>query len=410
MSNEANCRVAVSGLGMLCSLGKTVDECWGNLITGKSGVISTSQKFGEQFPVRVYAPVEKNERYGKYGIERAFGFLEEVITQAILQAELPASKVSDCQLVVAICPFDQTWDARVRQLVGLSSPQEIFDKIDTCHTDIIDQTAIVKLLADIMERFNLKKFPIMLHTACSSGNSAIQFALEAIQCKDAEVAIVAGVEISTSAEALIRFNLLGTLATPEIMPQDAARPFSKNRQGFVLGEGAAAMILENEEKCGNTGLGIVAGAGESMDTFHRTRSDPEATAAIKAVHAALRDSELIPEDIDYVNAHGTGTIENDRTEAKCINLVFGKNDKNIPVTSNKSCMGHTLSTAGVIEAIFCIKSLQTSIIPPTLNYNIPDPEIALNIVTEAMTMPNLKNVISNSFGFGGQNVCVVFSK
>lgn len=398
----------ISGLGVLCSLGDDVETVWSRCLAGESGAISTQAALGPEFPVKCYAPVPENERFGVFGINRALGFIESVVEQAITQAGLSDEMVRDSQFVIAICPFDLPWDRRQNMIGDLDSPSDAFVDIDAVNTDFFDSTAIEKLLVLIMHRFGLRRFPIMLHTACSSGNSAIQFGLESIRAKETETAIVVGCEISTHPEALIRFNLLGTLAAPDAQPADAARPFSKNRRGFVLGEGAAALVLQNPATCKHP-LAKVLGAGEAVDTFHRTRSDTEATAAVRSVAAALFDSGLTASDIDSINAHGTGTQENDKTEAKCIEIVFGDRARDIPVTSNKSILGHTLSAAGVVEAVLSVKSLETGIIPPTLNHVEPDPAINLDVVTAPRQCTDMNVIMSNSFGFGGQNVCVVFA-
>jgi 3-oxoacyl-[acyl-carrier-protein] synthase II len=212
-------------------------------------------------------------------------------------------------------------------------------------------------------------------------------------------------------EALIRFSLLSALSTRNDEPEKAARPFEKSRDGFVMSEGAAALVLEDEGSArarGATILGFVLGCGERADSFHRTRSNPDGSAIIGAMRNAIADAGLSPADIDYVNAHGTGTPENDKMEALGMRAVFG--DRPPPISSNKSMIGHTLSAAGAIEAVFSLLTIRHQMLPPTINHDEPDPTIGLDVVPNAARPARVRHVLSNSFGFGGQNVCLVLGE
>jgi len=209
---------------------------------------------------------------------------------------------------------------------------------------------------------------------------------------------------------VIRFSLLSALSTSNDNPQKAARPFSKNRDGFVMAEGAGALVLESYDAAkarGATILGVVEGCGEKTDAFHRTRSSPDGKPIIACIKNALEDAGLAPEDIDYVNAHGTSTPENDKMEYLGCSTVFGERMGKLPISSNKSMIGHTLSAAGAIEAVFTVLTLQEQRMPPTINYDVPDPAIPLDVVPNKARDARLKHAISNSFGFGGQNVSLV---
>ncbi len=224
-----------------------------------------------------------------------------------------------------------------------------------------------------------------------------------------QAALCIGTDGSVNPESLIRFSLLSALSTQNDPPEKASKPFSKNRDGFVMGEGAAALVLEDAESAvarGATILGYVLGCGEKGDGFHRTRSSPDGAPIIAAIRASLDDAGIGPEAIDTVNAHGTSTPENDRMEAMGLMAVFGEGAARIPVTSNKSMLGHTLTAAGAIEAAVSLLTIRHGRIPPTINYTVPDPAIPLDIVTEARDLP-VARVLSNSFGFGGQNTCLV---
>ncbi|MET0538831.1 MAG: beta-ketoacyl synthase N-terminal-like domain-containing protein, partial [Xanthobacteraceae bacterium] len=245
-----------------------------------------------------------------------------------------------------------------------------------------------------------------------SGASAIQLGLEAIRRGEADAALCVGTDGSVNPESLIRFSLLSALSTSNEPPEAAAKPFSKNRDGFVMAEGAAAVVLERYERARARGakiLGVVAGCGEMADAFHRTRSSPDGKAIIGCIRNALADARLSPEDIDYINPHGTGTPENDKMEYLGISAVFGERGKSIPVSSNKSMVGHTLSAAGTVESVFTLLTMQHQRVPPTINYNVPDPAIPLDVVPNVARDAKVRHALSNSFGFGGQNVSLVMS-
>jgi 3-oxoacyl-[acyl-carrier-protein] synthase II len=235
--------------------------------------------------------------------------------------------------------------------------------------------------------------------------------VEAIRRGETDAALCIGTDGSVHAEALIRFSLLSALSTHNDPPEEASKPFSKNRDGFVMGEGGAALVLESYASARARGaeiLGFVLGCGEKGDGFHRTRSSPDGRPAIVAMQEALADAGLEPDHIDYVNAHGTSTPENDKMEAMSCTAVFGPRMTALPISSNKSMVGHTLTAAGAVEAVFSLLTIASGRIPPTINYREPDPNIPLDVVPNVARDARVRRVISNSFGFGGQNTCLVF--
>jgi 3-oxoacyl-[acyl-carrier-protein] synthase II len=261
----------------------------------------------------------------------------------------------------------------------------------------------------IAEKFRTQGSPISLSTACASGASAIQLGVEAIRRGETDAALCIGTDGSINPEAMIRFSLLSALSTTNDNPASASKPFSKNRDGFVMAEGAGALVLESYESAKARGakiIGVLEGCGEMADAFHRTRSSPEGKPIIGCIASGIKDAGLSPDDIDYVNAHGTGTPENDKMEYLGVSTVFGERMKTVPISSNKSMIGHTLSAAGAIEAVFSLLTLQEQRIPPTINY-IEDPLIPLDVVPGKARDVRMRHAISNSFGFGGQNVSLV---
>ena len=206
---------------------------------------------------------------------------------------------------------------------------------------------------------------------------------------------------------------MSALSTQNEPPQAASKPFSKNRDGFVMAEGAGALVLESLEAATARGakiLGVINGSGEMADAFHPTRSSPDGKPIIGCIRNALNDAGLTPDDIDYVNPHGTGTPENDKMEAMGVMAVFGERAKTLPMSSNKSMIGHTLSAAGAVEAVVSLLTLQHQRIPPTINYQVPDPTIPMDVVPNVARDAKVRHVISNSFGFGGQNVSLVMGR
>jgi 3-oxoacyl-[acyl-carrier-protein] synthase II len=212
---------------------------------------------------------------------------------------------------------------------------------------------------------------------------------------------------------VVRFSLLSALSTHNGPPAEAAKPFAKNRDGFVMAEGAGALVLESYDAAKARGakiLGVIEGCGEMADAFHRTRSSPDGKPIIGSIHNAIVDAGLGPDDIDYINAHGTGTPENDKMEYIGVSAVLGERAKQVPISSNKSMIGHTLSAAGAVEAIFTLLTLEHQRIPPTINYKIPDPAIPLDVVPNVARDAGVRHALSNSFGFGGQNVSLVMGR
>jgi 3-oxoacyl-[acyl-carrier-protein] synthase II len=265
---------------------------------------------------------------------------------------------------------------------------------------------------ELADRFGTKGAPISISTACATGATAIQLAAEAIRRGETEAALVVSADGSANQESLVRFSLLSALSTRNGDPTAAARPFSKDRDGFVMAEGAGALVLESYDHAkarGATILGVVEGCGEMADSFHRTRSSPDGAPIIGCIKNALEDAGVTPADVQYVNAHGTSTPENDKMEYVGLAAVFGDHLAKVAVSSNKSMIGHTLSAAGAIEAVFTLMTIRKGVIPPTINHGEADPSIKMDVVPNKAREAQVTRAISNSFGFGGQNVCLVLA-
>src|SRR5438270_3918787 len=241
----------------------------------------------------------------------------------------------------------------------------------------------------------------------------LQLGQQAIRRGEADAALCVGADATINPEVMVRFSLLSALSTQNDPPQAASKPFSKNRDGFVMAEGAGALVLESYDAAVARGapiLGVVAGCGELTDSFHRTRSSPDGKPIIGCVKKTLADAGMTPEQIDHINAHGTATPENDKMEYLGISAVFGDRAKQIPVSSNKSMVGHTIAAAGTVEAVFSLLTLEHQLIPPTINYDNPDPAIPFDVVGNKARDAKVTAVMSNSFGFGGQNASLILTR
>jgi 3-oxoacyl-[acyl-carrier-protein] synthase II len=340
---------------------------------------------------------------------------EEAISEAGIgrQGDFPGP------LFLAVAPVEFEWPHR-ETLAAASGANDAVGYDDLLRAGasgrfraIHERCLFGSVAEHLADRFGTKGSPISVSTACASGASAIQLGVEAIRRGETDAALCIGTDGSVNPEALIRFSLLSALSTANDPPQAAAKPFSKNRDGFVMAEGAAALVLESYESAKTRGariLGVLAGCGEMADSFHRTRSSPDGKPIIGCIRNAIADAGLSPDDIDYINPHGTGTPENDKMEYLGVASVLGERAKSVPISSNKSMLGHTLSAAGAVETVFTLLTLDHQRLPPTINYNVPDPAIPLDVVPNAARDAKVRHALSNSFGFGGQNVSLVMSR
>jgi len=410
--------VAVTGMGVITSLGQGLVDNWSALTEGRSGIHPISRFPINNLSTRICGTVDFIDIPAQNAVERSFAFARETTMEALAQAGI--SRDFGGPLFLAAPPIEPEWSARfaladrVPAGVRRGNAYEQFlavlrDRPDPDFYEAIQFGSISERLAD---RFATRGLPITLSTACASGATAIQLGVEAIRQGRTDRALTVATDGSVSAEALIRFSLLSALSTQNDPPGKASKPFSKDRDGFVIAEGAATLVLESLEAAVARGarvLGILKGCGEKADHFHRTRSSPDGGPAIATIRAALADAGLGEADIGYINAHGTSTPENDKMEYLALSSVFGARMPAIPVSSNKSMIGHTLTAAGAVEAVFSIQTMLSGTLPPTMNYDIPDPTIPLDTVPNKKRNQAVTSVLSNSFGFGGQNACLVMT-
>ncbi|MET0749094.1 MAG: beta-ketoacyl-ACP synthase [Rhizobium sp.] len=410
--------VAVTGMGIITSLGQGLSDNWNALTSGTSGIHYITRFPTDSISTRIAGTVDFIDVPVSNAVERSYAFARETTIEALAQAGISGD--FNGPLFLAAPPIEPEWSARF-ELGDRSPPADhpgdayerflfaMRERNDPAFHEAASFGAISERLSD---RFGTRGLPVTLSTACASGATAIQLGIEAIRQGRTDRALTVATDGSVSAEALIRFSLLSALSTQNDSPTKASKPFSKERDGFVIAEGAATLVLESLESAIARGariLGILKGAGDKADHFHRTRSSPDGAPAIATIRAALADAGVGIGDIGYINAHGTSTPENDKMEYSSMLAVFGDALAKIPVSSNKSMIGHTLTAAGAVEAVFSLQTMLSGTLPPTINYNNPDPTIDLDVVPNVKRQTQVHAVLSNSFGFGGQNASLVMA-
>jgi len=407
--------VAITGSGVVSPLGQGKLENWHKLTSGISGIHTISRFPVDGLKTRIAGTVDFLPESGQGASVLSEKLALLAGREALEEAGFPLDDF-DGKLFLAAPPVELDWKSRfaLDEEVAVQGEASYSLLLAACrakkHEMFFLATQFGAIAARLAEQFGTYGLPVTLSTACASGATAIQMGVEAIRRGDATRVLAIGTDGSATAEALIRFSLLSALSTQNEPAEKASKPFSRDRDGFVLAEGAGALVMESLEAAIARGakiLGILAGCGETADDFHRTRSKPDASPAIGAVRAALQDGGLGIDAIDYINAHGTSTPENEKMEYLALSTVFGERLSQIPVSSNKSMIGHTLTAAGAIEAVFSLMTIRNGVLPPTINYDVPDPAIALDVVPNVSRKMRVDCVLSNSFGFGGQNTSLV---
>ncbi|HRJ69970.1 MAG TPA: beta-ketoacyl-ACP synthase [Beijerinckiaceae bacterium] len=410
--------IVVTGMGLVTSLGQGKADNWAALTAGKSGIKRIRRFPVEGLKTTIAGTVDFVPAEPFCAAQLSENFARIAAQEAVSQAAIGRKGDFPGPLFVAVPPVEIEWPQRLKVALAAAAPGDVTyaDLLRVAENAEFRPWHDLFLFGTVADRladsFGTKGSPISLSTACSSGATAIQLGVEALRRGEADAALCIGTDGSVQAEALIRFSLLSALSTQNDPPEGASKPFSKNRDGFVMGEGAAALVLETYASArarGATILGVIAGCGEKGDGFHRTRSSPDGAPIIAALRAAIADAGVTPDDIDYVNAHGTSTPENDKMESLGCMTVLGERMKSVPISSNKSMIGHTLTAAGAVEAVISLMTLAHQKIPPTINYAVPDPAIPLDVVPNVAREAKLRRVLSNSFGFGGQNTVLVFA-
>ena len=409
-------RVAVTGLGAVTPLGEDVGSTWDAMLSGKSGIgpISLFETEGYRTTiageVRGWEPEKHFDRREVRRLDRFAQFFLVAVRQALEQAGLTFEE-------------DDPAAARAGVVVGagFGGMGSFIDEIVTLTErgpDRVSPTGVPRVIPNMAAglasiEHNLLGPVSCVVTACSASANAIGDGAELIRRGAADVVVAGGSEAAITTFGIATFAQARALSSRNDEPQRASRPFDADRDGFVMGEGGAALVLEDMEKALDRGAPVLAeltGYGMSADAYHITLPRPGGSGAARAMVNAVEDAGLTPEEIGYINAHGTSTEANDSTETAAIRIAMGAAADSVPVSSTKSMTGHILGGAGAVEAVACIMALRDQVLPPTINYEMPDPECDLDYVPNVKREASLRHAMSNSFGFGGHNVSLVFSK
>jgi 3-oxoacyl-[acyl-carrier-protein] synthase II len=407
-------RVVVTGVGAVTPLGNNVKAFWEGLLTGKSGVGLITAFDTTEFPVKIAAEVKDfnpEEYIDKKEVKRTDRFVQFAIAaakMAVEDAKLDITEENAENVGVYIgsgIGGIATWEEQHRILME-KGPRRV--------SPFFVPMMIANMASgQVSIALGAKGPNSAAVTACASATHSIGDAFKIIERGIADVMITGGAEAGIRPIALAGFSNAKALSTRNDEPQKASRPFDKDRDGFVMGEGAGVLVLESLEhakKRGATILAEIIGYGMSADAYHVTQPAPGGEGAARAMIAALKDAEVKPEEVDYINAHGTSTEYNDKFETLAIKQALGEHAYKVAVSSTKSMTGHLLGAAGGVEAVACVLSIRDSVVPPTINYETPDPECDLDYVPNEARKMDVNVAMSNSLGFGGHNATIVFKK
>jgi 3-oxoacyl-[acyl-carrier-protein] synthase II len=407
-------RVVVTGLGALTPLGNSVGESWDGAVTGKSGIGPITKFDSSSYKSRIAGEI-KNFDPAQFVIKQEIRRYDNFILYAVASSEMA---MADAKLTISPELSVRTGVIIGSAIGGLATIEEELRNVLSDTPRKISPFAVPAILANLASghvsiRFGAKGPINCAVTACAAGTSAIGDAYKTIAHGDADIMITGGVEAAITKLAVGGFAAMRALSQRNDEPQKASRPFDKDRDGFVIGEGCGIIILEELSVALNRGAHIyaeLAGYGCTSDAFHVAAPPPGHEGAARSMRIAIKDAGLNPEDIDYINAHGTSTPLNDLYETQAINFLFGEHAKKLMVSSTKSMTGHMLGATGGVEAIFAIKALQEGIIPPTINLDNPGEGCDLDYVPNVARHKAINTAMSNTFGFGGVNGVLLFKK
>jgi 3-oxoacyl-[acyl-carrier-protein] synthase II len=407
-------RVVVTGLGCISPLGNDVTTTWQNILDGKSGARLITHYDTSDYKCKIAAEVKDFDPLTRFGpkdtrrMDRGTQFALAAAQQAVQDAALEINE-SNCDRIGAVIGTG---------IGGIDTLYQQFYNFVERGPSRVSPFLVPMMLPDtpggtIAIHLGIKGVNLAVVTACATGTNAIGEASEIIRPAQTDVMLAGGCEASIVPLAMAGLSKMGAMSTYSGDPTRASRPFNLDRTGFVMGEGAAVLVLESLEHAQSRNANILAelvSYGSTNDAFHISAPAINGSGAAICMNMALERGDLDIEDIDYINAHGTGTPLNDKSETAAIKTTFGDRAYQIPVSSTKSMTGHLLGAAGAIEAMFSVKTIQDGIIPPTINYEVPDPECDLDYVPNKARPDQVKYVMSNSFGFGGHNATIILSK
>lgn len=420
-------RVVVTGIGAITPVGNSAEEMWKALQEGKSGIGPITHFDASGFPTRFAAEVKKfnlddyvddAKRFAYAG--RNIRFAVGAATQAVKDSGLFDSAIDPSRFGVYLGAGEGQQDFMlVMSMIAESQRNGEVDLAEFTRRGLERLHAQTELEQEpnmpaghLAGLFDAQGPNLNCLTACAASSQAIGEATEIIRRGDADLMLSGGSHSMIHPFGVTGFNLLTALSTFNEDPQRASRPFDRDRDGFVLGEGAGMLVLEELEHALQRNAkiyGEIVGYGSTADAYRITDVHPEGRGAVACINMALKDARLNPADVHYINAHGTSTEVNDRVETLAIKQSFGEQAYRTPVSSVKSMMGHLIAAAGSVEAITCLLSIRDGVIPPTINYRTPDPNCDLDYVPNAAREARVRRALSNSFGFGGQNVSLIFA-
>jgi 3-oxoacyl-[acyl-carrier-protein] synthase II len=418
-------RVVVTGIGCVTPLGTDVEKVWGRMLAGESGVGYTSLFDASNFPTRISAEVRdwdlsdvgENPEDWKYQ-GRHTRFAVGAAKKAVADSGLDLDRLDPTRFGVYLGSgegqqdFDRFSEMMVAALAGGEFDLGCFVRkgLETLHPIAELEQEPNMPAGHLAGLFNAQGPNVNCLTACAASSQAVGEAVEIIRRGEADIMLSGGTHSMIHPFGVTGFNLLTALSTRNDEPTRASRPFDRERDGFVLGEGSSMLIFEHLDAAKARGAkiyGEIVGYGSTADAYRITDQHPEGRGAKGCMAAALADAGMGPGDIHYINAHGTSTAVNDKVETMSIKGVFGERAYKIPVSSTKSMMGHLIAAAGATELIVCLLAIRDNVLPPTINYEFPDPDCDLDYVPNAARQSRCDVALSNSFGFGGQNVSLI---
>jgi 3-oxoacyl-[acyl-carrier-protein] synthase II len=407
-------RVVITGLGCISPVGNDVTTMWNHILAGKSGAGPITHYDPAEFKCKIAAQVKGFDGAELFGnrearrMDRYTQFALAATAQAIADSELRIDESNRDRIGVVIG-------------TGIGGINTLFEQTKVFldrGPSRVSPFLVPMMLPDtaagmVAIEYGVRGINMAVVTACASGTNALGEAASAIQRGQADAVLTGGSEAAIIPIAMAGLGVMNALSTRNEAPHQASRPFDLNRDGFVMGEGAAILVLESLEHAQARGARILAefkGYGSTNDAFHISAPAENGAGAALCMRMALDDAGMDPASIDYINAHGTSTVLNDKSETAAIKTVFGENAYSLPVSSTKSMTGHLLGAAGALEAVIAVKVIQENILPPTINYETPDPECDLDYVPNKARPYRVTNVMSNSFGFGGHNATIILSR
>jgi len=408
-------RIVITGLGTIAPVGIGVKNFWDGLKAGKNGISLIEHFDATDFDVKICGRVKDFDSANYFNVKEArklARFVQFAIVasrEAVQQANVNMEKIDAKRFGVLIgsgIGSMNTMETEHKKLLergpGRVSPF------------LIPKLIINEAAGQVSINLGAKNCALCVATACATGTNAIGDAFRMLQYGDADIMVAGGTENATTPLSVAGFTALKALSTRNDAPEKASRPFDADRDGFIMGEGAGVLVMETLEHAKMRGANILAemvGYGRTSDAYHITAPHPEGEGGADAMRQALKDAGLKPEDISYINAHGTSTPLNDKTETRAIKDAMGEEvARKVAISSTKSMTGHLLGAAGGVEAVACIMAIQEGIVPPTINYETPDPECDLNYVPNTARKMDVNVAMSNSLGFGGHNATIIFKK